>query len=155
EVDEPVRDVGGTSPDRLDSEQQTCSPFAGEPAMKRLVSLLPLLGLVVFLLGAGRLSDDERSIADLIDDLKADKPQTRMLAARELANRGPKAKAALGALTKVLLEDKDAKVRSYAVYAIKQMGTEGKAAVPKLIEALQKDKDGEVRCIVADTLARL
>ena len=52
-------------------------------------------------------------------------------------------------------KDRVAKVRAYAVLAIKNMGEEGKPALEKVILVLKKDKDNLVCCVACDTLARL
>ena len=104
-----------------------------------------------------RADSDEKAenVARLIRKLKAEKESDRMQAASDLARLGADARPALKALVEVMQKDRVAKVRAYAVLAIKNMGEEGKPALEKVIEVLKKDRDNLVRCVACDTLARL
>ena len=88
-------------------------------------------------------TDDDKSLSDLIKQLKSKDPEVRADAAREIGRMEEKARSALPALLE-LSKDKDLKVRLNAVDAVGEIGvalrgkgTDVRAAVAALIEALK------------------
>jgi len=95
----------------------------------------------------------EKSIRELVEDLKHPNDEIRANACHALAALGPKARPALNALIETL-GDKEAYVRWSAAHAIGALGPEAKTAVPKLIAAL-RDQDVAVRRWAAHAIGKI
>jgi HEAT repeat protein len=87
------------------------------------------------------------------DRLTADSVEDRRAAARELAEIGPAAQAAVPYLVEAL-QDEDSAVKSSAAQALGEIGPAAEPAVPSLSKAL-KDADPGVRASAKDALARI
>ncbi len=96
-----------------------------------------------------RVDDEKVVVPVLMQALKDKRGQVRWAAADSLGSLGPKAKAAVQPLCK-LLEAEQPGMRNIAARALMGIGPEAKEAVPSLIKALQ-DEDHMVRfyCVKA------
>ena len=77
------------------------------------------------------------SVDELIERLHASNPGVRGMAAEELGQMGPAAKAAVKPLAMAVSSDEDLNVRYWAARALAAMGPEAKDAVPALMGALR------------------
>src|SRR5579884_473578 len=95
-----------------------------------------------------------RSVQQWIKALReSTDPESRAKAADALAHLGPKAVAAVPALSAELSDD-DETVRVAAAAALREIGPAARAAVPVLIGAC-KDPESIVRFVAADALWRI
>src|SRR3954452_8255227 len=104
--------------------------------MKRAVVLLAAVALAPCL----RAADEDEKVAKLARQLQGGDDSARTQAASDLARLGPDAKPALKALVAAMEKDRVARVRAYAVLAVKNMGDDGKPALEKVIAVLKKDR---------------
>ena len=85
----------------------------------------------------------------LLEELKSSDKDVRVGACISLSEGLHKAAPALDALIEVVKNDKDARVREMAAYAIYQMGEEeGKPAMPMVKERFEKERSSGVRSVL-------
>lgn len=96
------------------------------------MTTLALLAAALIQGGASDVGVDE-----LIERLRASNPGVRGMAAEELGQMGPAAKAAVKPLAAAVSSDEDLNVRYWAARALGAMGREAKDAVPALMGALR------------------
>jgi HEAT repeat protein len=102
----------------------------------------------------GQERDDvAAAVRELLDGLQSPEAALRPSAAQGLAERGPAALPAVGALLQTSLRDADAAVRLAAV-ALSRIDRREKAVVPLLVRALKEGDDAQ-RWIAADCLAEI
>jgi HEAT repeat protein len=89
----------------------------------------------------------------LLESMKSEKAQYRLMAANELGMIGAEAKYAVGPLIHNL-KDKDATVRKYSAETLGKIGYNAVDAVPALIAALN-DEDERVRLKTIDALGSI
>jgi HEAT repeat protein len=92
-------------------------------------------------------------VRDLITKLKSNDAEARRTAAKDLAEIGPEARAAVPALTKAL-SDKDLFVRRFSAEALGAIGSDAKSAVTALAMALN-DSRKEVQLAAVDALGKI
>jgi HEAT repeat protein len=98
------------------------------------VKVLVLMAAAAFVQGAA-VEDD--SVDVLIDRLQASNPGVRGMAAEELGQRGPAARAAVKPLATAVSSDEDLNVRYWAAQALGAIGPDARDAVPALMGALR------------------
>jgi HEAT repeat protein len=108
---------------------------------------------LVFIVVACPARAAESDLKDVLNRLKSATQTERRAAAKDLAELGIEAKAAVPELTKAL-EDTDAEVRYYAVAALGQIGPDAKSAAKTLAEKFD-DPVFEVRTLTIEAFPRL
>lgn len=83
-------------------------------------------------------------LREYVRDLDADRPRTRQLAAEAIGAMGPRAKAAVPALEK-MLDSSDVEDRLAAIMALARIGPDAVEAAPKLRKLAKSDPDEAVR----------
>jgi HEAT repeat protein len=101
-----------------------------------------------------RADDPEKTVEMLIAELRSDKTAVREKAARDLAKRGTKARAAIAPLT-TALDDLEAVVRRAALVALGEMGEESAPAVEAIVKLCETDDVAENRLLAVKTLGRI
>jgi HEAT repeat protein len=92
-------------------------------------------------------------VRDLIAKLKSNDAEVRRSAAKDLAEWGPQARAAVPALTK-MLSDRDLFVRRFSAEALGAIGPDAKSAATALSMALS-DNRKEVQLAAAEALGKI
>ena len=111
------------------------------------------------------VAENEPSVAALVEELRSTDAGRRGRAAEMLGERGPKARAAVKALSAVLA-DEDLNVRYWAASALGHIGPEAIDAVPALVGALRTSFPGhgpkgpdryfaDARAVCAQALGRI
>lgn len=109
-----------------------------------------LIVLVVFLVsGCGQNPQpdnavSEKDVQSLIAQLSNEDKKMRADAAWKLKELGPKAEAAVPALTETL-KDREVNVRIAAVYALTAIGSKAEPAVTELANLARNDPDTDVK----------
>jgi HEAT repeat protein len=109
-----------------------------------------LLLCLLLIAGCGKA---QKSTDELIVDLKSEKAQDRIAAARFLRDR----KGDAATIVPVLIEslkDKETDVRLSAAVRLGEFGEEAKSAIPQL-QVTVKDKDARVRRVAGIALSRI
>lgn len=98
---------------------------------------------------------NQTAIAALIDALNANDAFVRASAAKALGEIGPRAKAAVGSLQKLLLQEAYGSVRQEAIIALGKIGPAAKAALPDLVGVAKFDDDVFLSDLATDAIEKI
>ena len=121
--------------------------------MSRGITLMAVVCVLGVILGCAEKSFEDMTVPEVVEALKDDNRETRLLAAMALSFMEPPIKEVVPVLIE-FLENGDDGERTFSVVTLGQMGSDAGDALPSIIEALN-DESSVVREKAAYALHRI